>query len=211
MIRLLNYKYIISAIAIIMLINFINLQAKHKAEIISKKDNLALIEVINNSFVQELLNNLLKDSIKISNINISDNSSSFYLNNNVSKELSKNKLLSMDSNALDLYINIIHNNIYYNNIAKSNKELNRIAKCELMYSLNKQNEKLQIKNYNFSKLISDTINIDDILWYERSELPFTKSAIPPMKKTFFDNYMSPLIVATSSLLTIFLLFTIRSK
>jgi len=181
-----------------------------------RKDNLSLIEEINNKFANILANQLSIDKIKINNINVNQHSSSIFLQNIISTEFSNKKLLSMDSISYNLNINIIENNIYYDKIKNSKKQLKRIAKSEFQYSIMQNNNessspKLNAKNNSFSLILSDTINISEIEWLERSELPFTKSPLPPEKKSFFDNYISPVIVASASVLTIILLFSVRSK
>lgn len=62
---------------------------------------------------------------------------------------------------------------------------------------------------DFIKAYRDTIKIEEIPALENESLPFTKSQIPP--PPVFSNLLEPIIVVGTLIVTVILLFTIRSK
>lgn len=57
---------------------------------------------------------------------------------------------------------------------------------------------------------NDTILVDDKNFIEDSEFTFDKAVLPPKKKSFFEKYLETIIIVASSLISVLLLFTVRS-
>lgn len=68
------------------------------------------------------------------------------------------------------------------------------------------------KNFSsidFNETYRDSVRIEEITALENESLPFTKSQIPP--PPVFSNLLEPIIVVGTLIVTVILLFTIRSK
>lgn len=93
-----------------------------------------------------------------------------------------------------------------------------LIKYGVNYYLTDNNEKIkreiQIKSFLFNKTLSniyiDTISIDEIEYIEDSNFQELKSNIPKPKKTFIDFILEPVILIGTGLITVVLLFTVRS-
>lgn len=66
-----------------------------------------------------------------------------------------------------------------------------------------------IQPIEFSEIIADTVNLDEIETLENKSLPFTQGQIPslPLLSTFWE----PIAVVGTLILTVILLFTVRGK
>ncbi|MDC1068921.1 hypothetical protein OAQ99_07160, partial [Candidatus Kapabacteria bacterium] len=66
-------------------------------------------------------------------------------------------------------------------------------------------------NFIANKSFVDTINYEDIEYIEESEFDFDKAVVPKKDGSFFKKYLEPIIIVGSTLVTVFLLFTVRSS
>lgn len=167
----------------------------------STMDNISMIEKNCTSATADIKAKLSQSKAKISKIQLNEHSSAAYFYNLIFSDLSSSSLIDEQSGKA-LNITIIDNNIKYNQISSKGK-VERIADIKLSYSLNEE-------SFAYSTSIKDTIDAEDIPWSERGEFPFAKS---PLKedKSWYDKYIAPAVVFTSSVLAVVLLFTVRSK
>lgn len=66
-----------------------------------------------------------------------------------------------------------------------------------------------IHPFQFKETISDTVRLNDVAMLESPALPFTQSPIPALP--FLSNLWEPIIVTGTLIVTVILLFTVRSK
>lgn len=66
-----------------------------------------------------------------------------------------------------------------------------------------------IKSFELNEIKKDTVNLSDLSDIENQNLPFTRSKIPP--QPFLSGFWEPIIAVGTLILTVILLFTIRSK
>lgn len=61
------------------------------------------------------------------------------------------------------------------------------------------------------KYYEDEFSKASLNYIENSEFQFDKAILPPEKQSFFKKYLEPIIVIGSTLVTVLLLFTVRSS
>lgn len=84
-------------------------------------------------------------------------------------------------------------------------ERNISVDCSLLIT----NKDKTIKSFELNKSKKDTVNLSDLSEIENQNLPFTKGKVPP--QPFFTGFWEPIIAVSTLILTVILLFTIRSK
>lgn len=171
-------------------------------------DNFSNIERLSGLACDKITNLIKIENTKIYSIKISEHSSANYFEQVLTNVLSKNSMLTTDTMASKIEINIIQNNVYYNSVSCSDS-LARNFKTEIKYSIINRNAPIKTEFASFA--YNDTVAIKDIEWLERGEMPFAKSTLPASEKTWIDDIIAPAIVFTSALVTVILLFTVRSK
>jgi len=71
------------------------------------------------------------------------------------------------------------------------------------------NKDKTIKSFELNEIKKDTVNLSDLSEIENQNLPFTKGKVP--SQPFFTGFWEPIIAVSTLILTVILLFTIRSK
>ncbi len=66
-----------------------------------------------------------------------------------------------------------------------------------------------IKPVEFTESVTDTIKLDEISTLENRSIPFTQGEIPP--QPLLSTFWEPIIVVGTLIVTVILLFTVRSK
>ncbi|NJD21836.1 MAG: hypothetical protein FIA82_04080 [Melioribacter sp.] len=79
----------------------------------------------------------------------------------------------------------------------------------LNYSLTITGTDKAIKTFSYTENQTDTVKLDEISGLENQTLPFTQSSIP--STPLLSNLWEPIIVVGTLIVTIVLLFSIRSK
>ena len=77
------------------------------------------------------------------------------------------------------------------------------------YSLIITNKDKTIKSFELNEIKKDTVNLSDLSEIENQNLPFTQSKVP--SQPFLTGFWEPIIAVGTLILTVILLFTIRSK
>jgi len=106
-----------------------------------------------------------------------------------------------------LNINIKQIEIQYLNYEDNNDSLIRNAKVHIDGNLllNKKIEIIENQKRNYSDIISRA-DVDFI----KSDNAFANAPVPEKKRTFFEELAVPFIVVTTIILTVVILFTVRS-
>jgi hypothetical protein len=156
--------------------------------------------------------------------NISNNISNILLNNNINKiNIIINDKLNTGFFNANLYASLLNNNIIINDKVKDTLIINLISlKIEYDYftedslirniscfsSINSSfNHKL---NKSFNLIYKDSISYFDIKKFENINLFYTKGEIPRRDISYFETIFKPLIIASSTIISFILLFTLRS-
>jgi hypothetical protein len=63
----------------------------------------------------------------------------------------------------------------------------------------------------FEEIYQDTVSKEEINQINSEEQTFAKAEIPQEKPTVFEQIIEPLIIVTAAVITVVLLFTIRSN
>jgi len=107
-----------------------------------------------------------------------------------------------------LTVNIKEMNVGYS-LHKNDDSLSRKINLVIANTLEKQNGILYgLPEINL--VWKDDISRDDLLFVENSPYPFTKGKIPEPERTFFEKIAEPVIFISTAIVTIALLFSVRS-
>ena len=71
------------------------------------------------------------------------------------------------------------------------------------------NKDKSLKSFELNEMKKDTVNLSDLSEIENQNLPFTQSKVP--SRPFLTGFWEPIIAVSTLILTVILLFTIRSK
>ena len=100
-------------------------------------------------------------------------------------------------------------NVRYENYPNNNDSVYRIIEVDISTIITDENGKAESINpqpQTFRELISR----EDIKFIDSKEFTFTTAEVPERKLTFYEKIAEPLIIVTTAILTVVLLFTIRS-
>ncbi len=171
--------------------------------------NIEILDRLNQKAVSNIISQFKSNNLKINKLEISEHSSKSFLELKLFNALDTNKLLAADNSNI-LSINIITNNVKYAQYIYSQDSIIRTNEISLLAKIINTNSTVyNFKDLNYS--IVDTINREDIEYIQAGEYRFTNSPLPIQKKTFWEELTGPAIVLGTALVTVFLLFTVRSK
>jgi hypothetical protein len=173
------------------------------------ESNIEILDKLNQKAVANIINQIKLFNCKINRLEISEHSSKSFFELKLLTSLDSNKLLSADNTNL-LSINIISNNVKYSEYVNNQDSIIRTNEIVLLAKI----INTSISIYNFKDLhysFSDTVNRQDIEYIQAGEYKFTNSPLPTQKKSFWEELTGPAIILGSAIITVFLLFTVRSK
>lgn len=107
-------------------------------------------------------------------------------------------------------LEVLNYNIRYEIYEPNKDSLTRIIELQISaYIKNETGNYISIKipNYYFC----DVVSRDDIEIIESRHSDLTKAKVPPIPTTFFEEVTEPLIIISGAIITIILLFTVRSS
>ncbi len=114
------------------------------------------------------------------------------------------------NNLPELTLEILNSNISYEIYEPSNDSLYRIIELKInayIKTLEGQYININLKDYYYKDIISR----QDINFIQSMHSELTSASIPELKQTFFEEVTEPLIIITGAIITVILLFTIRSS
>lgn len=175
----------------------------------SQLSNLKVIDSLLSKHIDELQPELLNNKMRCFNLEANLKDIDFLIEN---KLLEKYPGISfhrnIDNQCPILKINTINIDVNYN-LANSDT-VNRQIKVELAAIIESKNEPMKLihkQNYEFN----DQIKLEDIDKYQKSPYQFDKGEIPKEESTFYDSYLQPIIFIGTAIITIAILFTVRSS
>ncbi len=130
-----------------------------------------------------------------------------------SKILEKMPQISFNINKQDsceiVEFNLIKLIIIYENLA--NDDNYTFRKIEIVASAILKDDTKSTLLFNKSQRYQDTILTDEIPNIQNSIHKYDKGEIPEKKQSFFENVLQPLIFISSAIITLAILFTVRSS
>jgi hypothetical protein len=177
------------------------------------KTNLQVIEsLIENSITS--IDSLLHKNTKNLYLEFASSSSLSILKSNVMNAfVSHGYVLKSErhENVLLIQYSISNVSVNYSESFKTGFFGDLLSEREIMiegvYTVQNSNNNLIPHKFNYS--VRDTINADEIGNIENKNLDFTKAELP--LPNIFSNLLEPIIVVGTLIVTIFLLFIVRSK
>jgi len=171
---------------------------------------------IQDSLTQEISNNisniLLNNNINKVNIIIDDKLNTGFFNANIFTSFINNNIINNNNIKDTLIINLISLKIEYDYFTEDSlirniscfSSINTSANSSFNSSFNSSLNKV------FKLSYKDSISYFDINKLENSNLIYTKGEIPKRETSYFETLIKPLIIASSTIISFILLFTLRS-
>lgn len=173
------------------------------------KTNYSIMNELSEKFADSLFTTLNLDNVNGIKLEIEDTSNSGLILRNTSNkfiELNINSETKNDSNFLK--IKVLRYEVKYSLIDDSPDSLKRSIFLDI-YSNSNLISKNGFKNHQIS--FHDTIYTNDIELIESKNLPYTRASIPTKEKSFFKQIVEPAILVSTAILTVIILFTVRSN
>lgn len=177
---------------------------------ISPNTNYQIMDSIANSYAELIYNETIKE--KYESIN-------FHINNIAGSQLIEKHLADLcldndispnnDTNSAITHKIVVNQfDVIYQNHSEVSDSLIRIVTLDSFIRAYKDdNQQYFSKKY----IYQDTISREMVKYIESSNINFTKSAIPDEDKTFLEKALEPFILVSSAILTVIILFSVRSK
>jgi phosphoribosylaminoimidazole-succinocarboxamide synthase len=174
------------------------------------KTNIDIIDSLISNYSKEITKQLNSREIKKAVLQVNNHSASelvykHILANSNGIEFSFKK----DSSAVLVNNIITKANVRYENYPNNNDSVYRIIEVDISTILSLESGKAESINPT-PETYSELISRDDIKLIDSKEFTFTTSEVPQKKLTFYEKIAEPLIIVTTAILTVVLLFTIRS-
>lgn len=175
-------------------------------------DNMTLLEKNTREAAEKITDGILsgKDAaIKFRRILIDSSATRALVNKEVRSVFSAKNLLSTDTSADTIRISVNENAVLYDRPeSMSGDSVVRTIKTSLFYSYN---AKGNLQEESVEVLFRDSVSVDEILLLERGGNPIAKGILPKTKTTFWKRVLTPAIVVGAAVLSVVLLFSVRSK
>jgi hypothetical protein len=178
------------------------------------KSNYEIMDSISNDCVNKLISYIIQhNELKTFHLEIDDllnNGTNNIFESKIIKSLPENKVLSnIDTSKNVLSFRIEYFSVKYERYEPNQDSLYRIINLSSIVILDNGNTKNKINECKFE--YRDLISRDDFDFIEKTSHPFTKAPVPERKKTFFENILQPAIYVSAVLITVIILFTVRSN
>jgi hypothetical protein len=178
------------------------------------KSNYEVMDSISNECVNSLILYIKNTKeLKTFHLEINDlikNGSSNLFENKIIKSLSSNKILSKkDSTEYQVSFRIEEFSVKYERYESNPDSLFRIIRLLALSIIDNGKTKNKISECNCE--YRDLVSRDDFDFVERTTHPFAKAPIPERKKNFFESILQPAIYVSTALITVIILFTVRSN
>ena len=175
----------------------------------SQMRNYKIIDSLLSKHIDELQPELLNNKMRCFNLETNLKDIDFLIEN---KLLEKYPGISFHRNIYNQCptLKINTNNIEVNYVFVENDTVNRRITVELTAIIEPKNEPMRLihkQNYEFN----DQIKLEDIDKLQKSPYQFDKGEIPEEESTFYDSYLQPIIFIGTAIITIAILFTVRSS
>ena len=204
------YFYILIFIICSTTISIQNLVSKN-----SIRTNFEILDSLSKTISEKIIENVIKHNISKLTLLITNHSSSWLLEQNIVAVGNEKSLQfynhKSDSINSSLNLNIIKSGIGYLNLDKSRDSIIRVIHYEINGTISRSISNELIPINNISSVYQDTLSRDDVNLIEHNSYDFSKSSVPEPPKSFFDEITEPLIIVSSAIIVIVLLFSVRSQ
>lgn len=172
--------------------------------------NYDILDSLVNNHSKEIITQIKTKNINKAYLKISTHSSSELLYKHLLANSNGIEFILKKTDDLITVNNIINKaNVRYDYCETSSDSVFRIIEVDISTILEYQDGKTESININ-PTTYTELISRDDIKLIDSKEFTFTTSEIPEKKLTFYEKIAEPLIIVTTAILTVVLLFTIRS-
>lgn len=175
-------------------------------------NNFDILDSLIKSQAEKIISEIDSKGIKKIYIDIQNHHALWLVKQGMIESLHKHNIEIYDKaieNGITLHINIKKAELVFENNENSNDSLNRFVKVELSGNIVYDDGKTELISNEIS-IYNDNIHRDNIDLI-KSEYDFANSPIPEKPKTFFEEVAEPIIIVTTAIITVVLLFTIRSS
>lgn len=171
--------------------------------------NYKIIDSLINKHIEAIKPEILNEKNRCFNLETNTSEIDFLIE---SKLLEKFPEFSFHKNRENqcpkLKINTINVSVNYSILNDDNVE----RKISLELSAIVENKDYPLKLiHNKNLQFSDIIKKNDISYLQKSSHTFDKGEIPLEENSFYDNYIQPIIIIGTAIITIAILFTVRSN
>lgn len=178
------------------------------------KSNYEIMDSISNDCVKSLTTHIIKNkdlkSFHLEIVDLINNGSNKLFENKIIKALPDNNILSQKDSAHNIISFRIEDfSVKYEIYEPNTDSLYRKITLSAISLLDNGKTKTKISecNYEYRELVSR----DNLVFIERTPHVFAKSPIPERNRTFFESILQPAIYVSAALITVIILFTVRSN
>lgn len=146
-------------------------------------------------------------------LNVNGSSGSSFVEDRLMKAINQDSLLlSLSNTGSGLFkINIINIGVRYGWADNDYTKIKRTITSDIaFYEYNNDSSKICPINIAIQEY-SDTLSSAYVDFIQSGDYDFAKSTLPPKNKSFLDEIIEPVLVVGSVVLTVILLFSVRSK
>lgn len=196
---------------IIGLISFLYIFFSAESELIAAEKNHVIIDSIAQNAAESLISYVksgIKDSVYFA---IAECPAQRYFYQKLIDYSGKNNILVSANSSQNISIDLLIEKfgVTYSNLDSDRDLIVRKFECKITGFLKSGSSITPIKSFEENRI--DTVFRDELPFLESNMYPFAKSEIPQPPKSFFHQIAEPAIIITSALLTVILLFTLRSE
>lgn len=205
--KLLKFYLIIISALLIFICNCTGLFAFDEKEL---KTNYVLFDSLAVTFSKELFSQTVTGKYKEVNFIITKIPATSMIEKEFANLCIENDIAvtSDSTKSVTHYIQINRFELNYSNHSESNDSL--IREINLDAYLTGDNPKYQ--NYSkFAYKYLDTVSREDIPLLQSNSAQYVNSAIPERKRTFLERTLAPAILVSAAILSVLILFTVRSN
>lgn len=171
--------------------------------------NIDILSRLNLLAINSITAQIKSNNLSFRSVSVSEHSSNNFFSAKLYPSLDSILSKSIDSKNT-LKVSIITNNVHYKEYEANKDSLLRVNEIALLAKVtNEQSDIYIFKDLNYKQ--TDTIARKDIDYIQTTDNPFTCSIPPSEKKSFWEELAGPAIVLGSAIITVVLLFTVRSK
>lgn len=177
------------------------------------KSNVKIIKSIIMNVTADIKDKLKKRNIDSIPVEISQSELKYIIEQELFSEKSTIQFTIWDASVESypyISIKIDQPSVRYDIYPPSEDSLTRIIEINL-YARLRKNKRL-IENFEFNPMLAqDTIARDDVILLEEGSLGKFKGKVPEKEESFFHKVAEPVILVTTAIVTVALLYFVRSE
>lgn len=201
-----NVNAKILCIFLLMLISSIELSA------VEIPNNFSLLDSLVSRQSRNFSDYCKKNNLSKIKLTVNGNMGTGFVEDRIMKAINANSILltSSDSGTISFKVNIVNLGVKYEWANSEYSKIKRIISSDITFSESKNKDAFNLINIKSSENI-DTLDTDYFDYVQSGDNDFAKSKLPPKNESFLDEVIEPVIVVGSVILTVVLLFSVRSN